>query len=278
MSLFVASLNSGSNGNCYYIGTMEECVLIDCGIGIRETVRRMKRLGLSPKKLKGIFLTHEHSDHTVGIPSLARKYGLPVYGTLPTFQEARLKLPGDLIKPITPNESLSIGNLIVHAFPKLHDAVDPIAFVVESGGVKVGVFTDLGKPSETVIDHFRQCHAAFLESNYDEEMLMRGDYPFHLKNRIHGDSGHLSNEQAFKLYAMHAPSFMSHLFLSHLSNNNNKIKLVREAFSTFENAVEIIIASRHRETKLYHVRSKSGLGNFKRTTDRHGEQLQLHFS
>ncbi|MEJ0103534.1 MAG: hypothetical protein WDO19_13715 [Bacteroidota bacterium] len=119
--------------------------------------------------------------------------------------------------------------------------------------MQVGIFTDIGFACNDVIKHFRQCHAAFLESNYDEHMLMEGSYPPHLKNRIRDGHGHLSNIQALELFRNHRPGFMSHLLLSHLSHNNNSPELVHNLFNKYAGNTEIIIATRHKETEVYHI-------------------------
>jgi phosphoribosyl 1,2-cyclic phosphodiesterase len=253
MSLFITSLNSGSNGNCYYVGNHEEAVLIDAGISCRETERRMKRLELSMKKVKAIFISHEHSDHIYGVGSISRKYKLPVYITPGTLQMSRFILREDLTRPLASYQSVSIGNLSITAFPKFHDAGEPTSFVVAGNGVTIGVFTDIGKPCEHLIKHFAQCHAAFLESNYDEEMLETGRYPWHLKNRIRGGLGHLSNVQAVRLFNDHRPPFMSHLFPAHLSQHNNSPGLVEQLFSKVAGKTEIVIASRYHETPVYEI-------------------------
>ncbi|HEY3405915.1 MAG TPA: MBL fold metallo-hydrolase [Ohtaekwangia sp.] len=252
MSLFISSLNSGSNGNCYYIGNEEEAVLIDGGISCRETEKRMKRLGLSMKKVKAVFVSHEHGDHIHGVPVLARKHKLIVYITKPT--QGRMLLEGR-IESFKPYEPVQIGNLTITAFPKLHDASDPHSFLVSSQTVTVGIFTDIGTPCDHVVRNFQQCHAAFLEANYDEDMLNNGRYPYHLKERIRGDRGHLSNKQAMDLFLQHRPSFMTHLFLSHLSQDNNRVALVQKLFTPIAGGTKIIVASRHRETPVYHIRN-----------------------
>lgn len=254
MSIFVCSLNSGSNANCYYLGNQDEAVLVDGGLSCRETVKRLKRVGLSIKNVKAIFVSHEHGDHVHGIPGLSKKFQLPVYITPDTLRHGGLQIREDLVHTLRPLEAISIGQLSITAFPKLHDACDPQSFIVECGRVSVGVFTDIGIPCEHVIHHFQQCHAAFLEANYDEEMLQKGSYPIHLKNRIRGKHGHLSNDQALELFVKHRPPYMSHLFLSHLSRDNNSPKLVKNVFERMAGNTQIVIASRDRETKLYHIR------------------------
>ncbi|HSN10114.1 MAG TPA: MBL fold metallo-hydrolase [Hanamia sp.] len=256
MSLFITSLNSGSNGNCYYVGNETEAVLVDAGISCREIEKRMKRLGLLMEKVKAIFISHEHSDHIKGLPTLVKKYRLPVYITDATRRNGRLDFEENLVKFFIAHETVSIGNLSVIAFPKFHDAIDPYSFVISCNQVYVGVFTDIGKPCKNVIQYFKQCHAAFLEANYDEEMLQNGNYPFHLKKRISGGLGHLSNKEALELFIDHKPHFMSHLLLAHLSQNNNSPEVVEEIFNAHAGNVQITVASRFHETEVFHIRSK----------------------
>lgn len=274
MSLFVASLNSGSNGNCYYIGNNDDAVLIDGGISCRETEKRMKRLGLSMRKVRGVFVSHEHGDHIHGVPSLSKKHKLPVYITQRTLDSGRSEIRERKVFPLQSNSITTIGSLTVTTFPKRHDASDPHSFLVSSGSVNVGIFTDIGAACENVIRHFRQCHAAFLEANYDEYMLEHGGYPLPLKNRIRGGMGHLSNKQAKQLFVTHRPAYMSHLFLVHLSENNNTHKIVRDTFYPVAGQTQIIIASRERESKLYHIRNQE-LKRTEKIPDAFAEQLSL---
>jgi phosphoribosyl 1,2-cyclic phosphodiesterase len=254
MSLFVSSLNSGSNGNCYYVGNQDEAVLVDGGISCRETEKRLKRSGLSIRKVKAVFITHEHGDHIHGVTALSKKFNIPVYITARTLHEGRVEVKEHLIRTFRAYEPVSVGGLQVTAFPKTHDACDPHSFIVSNENVTVGVFTDIGIACEHVIKNFQQCHAVFLEANYDEDMLERGSYPYHLKNRIRGGKGHLSNAQALELFMNYRPPFMSHLFLSHLSQDNNHPKLVHGLFSKNAGQTEIVVASRLKETKVYHIR------------------------
>jgi len=253
MALFITSLNSGSNGNCYYIGNSEEAVLIDAGISCRETEKRMQRLGLSMSKVKAIFISHEHTDHISGVTTLAKKHQLPVYITVGTHLYSGISIDASLIKPLLAYEPVTIGGLTINAFPKLHDAAEPHSFIVHNNDVKIGVFTDIGKPCEHVIRNFKDCHAAFLEANYDEVMLEQGSYPIHLKNRIRGGKGHLSNKQALLLFRMHRAPYLSHLLLSHLSKNNNHPQLVEDLFKPYAGNTTIAVAGRYSETPLYCV-------------------------
>ena len=255
MALFITSLNSGSNGNCYYIANDTEAILVDAGISCRETENRMRLLGLSMSKVKAIFISHEHTDHIKGVESIAEKYSLPVYITTATAQRGRLHFKKELINYFAAYEEVSIGNLIVTAFPKLHDAVDPHSFIITGNGITVGVFTDIGANCLHVTKHFCQCHAAFLEANYDDEMLEQGRYPIFLKNRIRGGEGHLSNKQALEIFINHRPAFMTHLLLAHLSKDNNDPQKVYQLFSNYARGVEIAVASRYEQTALYTIQS-----------------------
>ncbi|HTK19326.1 MAG TPA: MBL fold metallo-hydrolase [Mucilaginibacter sp.] len=253
MALFIASLNSGSNGNCYYVGNDRDAVLIDAGISCRETERRMLRLGLSMKKVRAIFVSHEHSDHINGITVLSKKYDLPVYITPATLQNSGLSLAHHLSISFAAFQPVMIGEIAVSAFPKFHDAAHAHSFILEYRGIKVGVLTDIGAACENVRKHFKQCHAAFLEANYDEEMLEKGRYPYHLKRRIHGGLGHLSNTQALEIFINHRSPSLSHLLLAHLSRDNNSPELVKELFDQHANGTEIIVASRYQESAVYHI-------------------------
>lgn len=260
MSLVVTSLNSGSNGNCYYIGCGHDAVLVDAGLSCRETEKRMRRLGLKMETVRAIFISHEHGDHIKGIEGIVSKYKLPVYITAPTLHHGKLRISDLYVRAFKPLEPIHIGELAVLAFPKQHDAADPHSFIVTGNGVNVGVFTDIGTPCRHVIEHFKQCHAIFLEANYDDEMLSRGKYPIHLQRRISSDHGHLSNAQALKLFADHRPSFMSHVFLSHLSRDNNDPELVLQMFAAYATTTNITVASRYHEMEVRIISSSDSTG------------------
>ena len=156
MSLFITSLNSGSNGNCYYVGNDNDAVLIDVGISCRETEKRMKKLGLSMKKVKAIFVSHEHGDHIKGVSALANKYSLPVYITEATAKRGPILIK-HLSKRFKANETIAIGELMVTPFTKQHDAADPHSFIISYNSISVGVITDIGIVCENVIRYFKKC-------------------------------------------------------------------------------------------------------------------------
>ncbi|HOZ86473.1 MAG TPA: MBL fold metallo-hydrolase [Bacteroidia bacterium] len=253
MSLFITSLNSGSNGNCYYIANETEAVLVDVGISCREVEKRLTRLGLNMSKVKAVFISHEHSDHIKGVKVLAKKYALPVYITSLTHSSSGLFIAGELLRTFNAYSPVKVGGLEITAFPKLHDCAEPHSFVVSGNGVNIGVFTDIGRVCHHVINNFKICNAVFLETNYDEEMLEEGNYPFYLKKRIRGGHGHLSNKEALELFNNHKTDMMTHVFLSHLSRDNNHPSLVHDLFTRSAGNVKVVVATRDEETALYHI-------------------------
>ena len=259
MSLQIASLNSGSNANCYYIGNNNEAVLIDAGLSCRETDKRMKRLGLDIRSVKAIFISHEHADHIAGLQVLSKKYSLPVYITQNTLRNSNLEIEKGLIFSFIHNSPVSIGDLSITPFIKSHDANDPHSFIVSNSKVHVGVITDIGYACKHVIKHFKLCDAVFLESNYCEQMLENGSYPLHLKRRISSNKGHLSNDQALELFLKHRPESLQLLILSHLSQNNNHPDIVNKLFTQYAGGVKVVIASRHKESELFNIESNPQL-------------------
>ena len=257
MALYITSLNSGSNGNCYYVGNKTDAVLIDAGLSCRETEKRMNKLGLNLNRVKAIFVSHEHGDHIKGVSTLANKYNLPVYITDKTAKYGP-RLISHISKTFTANQTVAVGSLNITPFIKYHDASDPHSFVISYNGITVGVLTDIGKVCKEVIHYFKQCHAVFLESNYDEVMLENGRYPIHLKNRIRGGLGHLSNKEALELFTVHRSASLSHLLLSHLSKENNCAEMVEELFKEQANGINITIASRYQSTAVFTISSNEG--------------------
>ena len=252
MSLFITSLNSGSNGNCYYIGNATEAVLIDAGLSCKETEKRMRQLNLPMKKVKAIFISHEHTDHIKGLAGLVAKFALPYYITAGTFKRSGLVMRQAPVG-FTAFQPINIGSIAVTAFPKYHDAADAHSFILSNQGVTVGVFTDIGKPCERVTHYFSQCHAAFLEANYDETMLENGSYPIHLKNRIRGGNGHLSNRQALEIFIAYKPASMTHLLLAHLSKENNHPQLVQDLFNKHAKDTRVVVASRYEPSEVFAI-------------------------
>lgn len=240
----ICAVASGSNGNCYYIGNESDAVLVDAGISCRQILVRMKEKGLDPHKIKAVFISHEHSDHMKGARVLEKKLNVPVYLTARTFNTAYRNMQPAWPKFFTPGAEIQIGEFTVYPFAKNHDASEPCSFRIEHQGKNVGVFTDIGEPCENVVSHLELCDAVFLETNYDEDMLINGSYPWYLKKRIASPVGHLSNIQAVKLLRENAGAHLKCVFLSHLSAHNNTPELAYSACKELSARFEIRLTSR----------------------------------
>lgn len=227
------SIASGSSGNCIYTGTENTHILIDAGISAKRIEKGLFELGVKPNELSAICITHEHSDHIKGLGVLARRYGVPIYGTEGTLREIQKakglgEFSSDLLKPLTPDAPLSIGDMEVLPFHIDHDAADPVAYRIQAENKSVAVATDLGHYNQYTVDHLLDLDAVLLESNHDLRMLQTGPYPYYLKRRIMGDFGHLSNENAGRLLNCILNDKMKYILLGHLSKENNLPELAFE--------------------------------------------------
>jgi phosphoribosyl 1,2-cyclic phosphodiesterase len=252
----ICALASGSNGNCYYIGNKEEAVLIDVGLSFRQIIKRMETRNLDPKKIRAAFITHEHGDHIRGARVLGKKLDIPVYMTNGTFTSSfRTWKPISYI-PVVDNIPVEVGQFTVFPVLKSHDAAEPTSFRVEHEGFSVGVFTDIGAPCDNVKKHLMQCHALFLETNYDLQLLKEGSYPIYLKTRIDSVVGHLSNIQAFELLRDHAHPELQCVFLSHLSAENNRPELAFNEFRSLENKFLVKLTDRYQAGEIYILKAE----------------------
>jgi phosphoribosyl 1,2-cyclic phosphodiesterase len=232
MSMRFASLGSGSEGNALLVAVGHTRVLMDCGFGLQDTVARMARLGVSPGQLSGIVVTHEHGDHISGVARLARKYNLPVWLTHGTLH-SQLKAFADIadIREIDPQLTFVIGDIEIIPYPVPHDAAEPVQFVFSNGARRLGVLTDTGSSTMHIEQTLSGCHALVMECNHDVEMLMNGDYPYSLKQRVGGRFGHLNNQEAGGILAKLDLSRLQHLIAAHLSRKNNTPQLAVRALS-----------------------------------------------
>lgn len=251
--LTICSIASGSNGNCYYIGNSNEAVLIDAGISARQTIARMRLRNLELSKVKAIFISHEHADHTCGARVLSKRLKIPVYVTSQTYLAMYAHMRPASPRFFKPGCEIQVGQLRVYPFPKRHDAAEPCSFRIEYKGLNTGVFTDIGSPCENVISHINMCNVIFLESNYDEKMLWEGKYPWPLKQRIASGYGHLSNDQAFDLIVKNSGRNLRYIFLSHLSAENNTPDTAYNRFSALCDRVNVHLTSRYEPGEVYRI-------------------------
>jgi len=233
MSLKVCVLASGSKGNCTLISTPTTRILIDAGLSGRETARRLSLLDILPEELNAILIGHEHSDHIQGLPVLAGRYGIPVYINRDTARATEKKLTrARTVKIFSNGQSWEIGDLTILPFSVFHDAQDPVGFIIRQGEISVLVATDLGVPTRLVKERLKGNRVVILEANHDPDMLMNGDRPWRLKQRINSRQGHLSNQAAAELLAEETCDALTDIFLAHLSldcNNPDKaLQVVRD--------------------------------------------------
>ncbi|EHP88637.1 metallo-beta-lactamase family protein [Geobacter metallireducens RCH3] len=224
----VCLLASGSKGNSLFVESDGTRVLIDAGLSAREIVRRLAVIEVEPADLDGLFISHEHVDHVRGVGVLARKYRLPVHVSYPTHHEVREGFGDAPVVEFESGYSFGFRDLLIDPFPITHDACDPVGFTIESKEGKVGIATDLGTATRLVADKLKRCRVLVLESNHDEEMLMGGPYPWHLKQRIKSRHGHLSNNDSAALLAEVLHPGLEGLFLAHLSEVNNDPAVAKE--------------------------------------------------
>jgi phosphoribosyl 1,2-cyclic phosphodiesterase len=228
-----ASLGSGSEGNALLVAAGQTQVLMDCGFGLRDTLMRLARLDVSPEQLSGIVVTHEHGDHISGVARLARKFSLPVWLTHGTLRSQAKAFSGMAnILEIEPHLAFVINNIEIIPFPVPHDAAEPVQFVFSDGVRRLGVLTDTGCGTAHIEQMLSGCHALVLECNHDTEMLMSGDYPYNLKQRVGGRFGHLNNQEAAGIISRMDASKLQHLIAAHLSRKNNTPALAVQALST----------------------------------------------
>ncbi len=227
--MFVAPLSSGSAGNAYWFESDGTAILVDAGIGPRDTKKRLEIVGRDIDKLSAIVVTHEHYDHIRGADKIARKYQVPLYLTRGTLVASNLDTT-DINTVIFENDTtFTIGELQVHACKTIHDAADPACFVVESrDGTRVGLASDLGTVNPEVMRHLTGCDGLFFESNHDLDMLRMGTYPWSLKRRIMSRFGHLSNDDSVNAVQRLLGAELKTLCMIHLSMKNNHESIVRD--------------------------------------------------
>jgi phosphoribosyl 1,2-cyclic phosphodiesterase len=229
------ALSSGSSGNCFYIEKNNSAVLFDVGISAKKVVERMNLLNLNPENIKAVFVTHEHTDHIIGLDVFARKFNLPIFATRGTISNGHLCSDNKLLNEIKNNSKINIGELEIETFTKSHKAADPVSFSVYNQNKVVSVITDAGYACKNINNHIAESNLLFLESNHDVKMVENGPYPYFLKKWVTSDSGHLSNTQAGLAVLEHGNKKLKNVVLSHISKTNNSPRI---ALKTFRNLLK----------------------------------------
>mgnify|MGYP001827888567 CR=1 FL=1 len=237
----LASLGSGSKGNATLVQSGSTLLMVDCGFSLRETTRRLDRLGLEPGQLQAILVTHEHSDHCSGVARLSAKYQIPVYLTHGTASSGRCDGAHEL-RCFNCDEEFALGDIVVRTVAVPHDAAEPCQYLLSANERQLGILTDLGCITPHVVASYRACHSLLLEFNHDLDMLMAGDYPPRLKQRVGGDWGHLNNEQAADLLRqLDCSSSLSNLVVAHISENNNSRECAERALGAVLASTESVV-------------------------------------
>jgi phosphoribosyl 1,2-cyclic phosphodiesterase len=250
-------LASGSSGNAALLATESTRILLDAGLSMRETGKRLAAIGESLDRIDAVLITHEHSDHVVGLPVLARHkdlhaviYITQLTGAAIDWGETRLHR-----EPFQSGAGFRIGDIEVQSFGIPHDAIDPVGFRFEAQGVRIGVATDLGYVPESIKFHLRRTDLLLLESNHDLDMLKVGPYPWSVKQRVMSRVGHLSNLGMSDFLSQDLDSSTAHLLLGHLSQQNNHPEIVRlmasQALDRRGLAPRLAIASQHMPSEVY---------------------------
>lgn len=249
------TLISGSSGNISYIENETDAVLLDGGISFKELSRLSDDMGIALDKVRGILLTHEHSDHSKGVGVISRKLKVPIYTTSGTWGKVRFKagkVPEEHIQLHHAGDTFNMESLRIETFALSHDALDPCGYMVGSDDRKVAFVTDTGVVEEELCCRLKECAGLVLESNHDMDMLITGPYPYSLIKRIRSDQGHLSNKECRELLLQVVGERTKAVTLAHLSGENNRPSLARtsgEQALSHRQDVTLCIASRYKPTE-----------------------------
>lgn len=240
------SLGSGSTGNATLIevaGRRPVRLLVDCGLGLKQLSVRLAQAGLADGDIGALFITHEHSDHIGCARQFARRYRVPVWMSRGTYEGIGSPDFDGLLNTARDGESIDLGDLQIMPFTVPHDAREPLQLTCTDGAAKLGILTDLGHATTHLLAHLAHCDALLLESNHDSELLARSTYPPFLKRRVGGMYGHLSNIAAGAIARSLLHGGLKHLVAAHLSIQNNRPELARQALSDgLGSTTELVIA------------------------------------
>ena len=241
------SLGSGSSGNCYFIYTETDGLLIDVGVGIRTLKKHFKDYGLNMALVHRLLITHDHADHIKSVGSMSHDYHLPVYATQIVHEGIDRnycvvrKVSADLRHLVTPGETFRVGDFLVTPFSVPHDSSDNVGYYIEAQGTSICIITDAGCVTEEMAAYISRAQYLVIEANHDIEMLMQGPYPQHLKQRILSKTGHLSNVDSGKAIAENMSEDLRHVWLCHLSEENNHPELARKTVETVLRSYGVIV-------------------------------------
>ena len=229
------SLGSGSSGNCYLLQSGETSILLDAGISMRSLKKHLKDCDISLENdISAVFVTHDHADHIKSVGNIACDCGKVIYATRLVHEGIacnrclKIQIPSNCVAYVEKGKTMEVGNFRITAFEVPHDSHDCVGYVVEADGVRFCLITDVGHVTDTIREQVGLANYLVLEANHDVNMLFMGKYSQYLKERISSDKGHLNNEQAALLLAEYATPQLRHVWLCHLSEENNHPVLARK--------------------------------------------------
>lgn len=241
------SFGSGSSGNCYYLYTETDSLLIDIGVGIRTLKKHFHNYGMQLKDIQHVLITHDHADHVKSVGSLSRDYGLDIYTTHRVHTGidhnccVRCKIAPERIKVIEKGKSFTLGSFEITPFGVPHDSTDNVGYSIVVGGVTFCLMTDVGHVTDEMKGYIGSANYLVIESNHDDDMVRQGPYPMYLKTRILGDTGHLSNNNCGLALAENATEKLKQVWLCHLSEENNHPELARKTVESVLRSYGIIV-------------------------------------
>jgi phosphoribosyl 1,2-cyclic phosphodiesterase len=264
MTIRLCSLSSGSSGNCIYVGSENSGMLVDCGVSGKEILENLKNIGVCTSTIKGILVTHEHSDHTKGVGIISRKLNIPIYANAATWEgmgDSIGNIKSENIKVFVTKDDFNINEIDINSYSIPHDAADPVGYSFRLGNKKVCIATDLGYFSDEVKCNIQQSDIVLLEANHDIEMVKVSNYPYFLKRRILSNVGHLSNEAAGKAILELMDTGVKRVLLGHLSKENNFPELAYQTVKgileqnkvTIGKDIELDVAPRRGVSKYYEI-------------------------
>ena len=215
------NLYSGSSGNCSFIKTENTQILVDCGVSSKKIEEALSSIGESVDNINAIIISHEHSDHVKGLAAICKKHNIPIYANTKTFEKINQNIATENKRSFNSNEKFEIGDITVEPFSIPHDAADPCGYTLFSDNKKISIATDIGHINNNIIKHIDGSEFILLEANYDPEVLKYTKYPFKLKSRIAGPTGHLSNQVAGQTINYLIKSGLKNAILGHLSKESN---------------------------------------------------------
>jgi phosphoribosyl 1,2-cyclic phosphodiesterase len=247
MGLSFTLLASGSSGNSTLVSDGDTHILVDAGLSGRETARRLREHGLEPEAISAIVISHEHGDHCRGVSPFVKKLDMPVFMTDGALSSSGMNLDSRKHRRIASGECFEVCGFSFTSFSVPHDSADPLGFVIEKDGIKLGIVLDLGYLSNLVVERLKDCDGIIMESNHDVQMLKVGPYPWALKQRVMSRRGHLSNDSVAQYLTNDFDGKAANVVLAHLSKNNNLPEL---ALLSAQRALEERSSVRVPQTRL----------------------------